>query len=595
MKQPPGDPPASDLLPRLWRRIRPRRRSQLALLAVLTVLASLTEMVSIGAILPFLDALTNPARIFSHPKAQGLVRLLRVETPTGLVVPLAAIFATAAVASGAMRLLLMWANTRMAFAIGADLSNEAYWKVLHQPYAFHVKRNSSELIANVGGKTSRVITDVIFPCLNMASSGLMLLAIVSLLVAIDPVVILSTMGGFGAVYVLIMRFARSRLRENGERSARAAPEALRALQEGLGGIRDVLIDGTQRAYGDLYRAADLELRAAQARNAFLWSTPRFAIETLGIVIVAGIACMLALRPGGLGSGLATLGALALGAQRILPLMQAIYANWSSLQAARASLRDSLAVLELPLPAWAERPPPPAIAFSREIRLRDVSFRYDAASPWVLREMSLSIPRGTRIGIVGETGSGKSTLLDVLMALLPPTEGTLEVDGRVVSAADPRGWQVRIAHVPQAIHLSDASIERNIAFGIPPGEIDRERVRTSARRARIAGAIEALPGGYETRVGERGIRLSGGERQRIGIARALYKQADVLVLDEATSALDQETEESVMEAVAALGREATVVIVAHRLSTLRQCDVVVEIRNGRISRTGSYEEIVGTRA
>lgn len=565
---------------------------QLGLLAGLSLFASIAEVFSIGAILPFLDALTNPDRIFAHPRAQWLVGLFDVRSPAGIIAPVAAIFAAAAVASGAMRLLLMWANTRMAFAIGSDLSNEAYRRVLYQPYAFHVRESSSRVISSVGGKTARVITDVVFPILNMTGNGVILLTIVALLVAINPPVILSTMGGFAACYLAIMRHTRRRLRDNGAVGARAAPEALRALQEGLGGIRDVLIDGTQQAYCDLYRSADLDLRRSQAANVFLWSTPRFVIETLGIAIVAGIACILARRPGGMGTGIATMGAMALGAQRILPLMQGIYAHWSSVQAARSSLRDSLEVLELPLPDWADRPAPQPIGFAREIRLRDVSFRYAEDAPWVIRHLDLVIEKGARVGIIGRTGSGKSTLLDVMMALLAPTEGALEIDGEIVTAGDPRPWQVRIAHVPQAIHLSDASIEQNIAFGVPPDRIDRERVRGAARRARIADAIEALPEGYLSRVGERGIRLSGGERQRVGIARALYKNADVLVLDEATSALDHSTEESVMEAVAGLGREATVVIVAHRLTTLRACDKLIELDAGRIVRVGPYDAVVG---
>ena len=591
----PGDLSPSELLPRLWRQIRRRRRAQLGLLGALTIFASLAEVFSIGAILPFLDALTNPERIFSHSRARWLVDLLGIRSPSGVIIPVATLFAAAAVISGFMRLLLMWGNTRMAFAIGADLSNDAYRKVLFQPYAFHVRESSSRIISSVGGKTARVITDVVFPILNMTSSTLILVTIVSLLVAINPSVILATMGGFTACYLVIMRYTRRRLRENGERSARATPEALRALQEGLGGIRDVLIDGTQLTYCDLYRAADFDLRRSQATNVFLWSTPRFAIETLGIVLVAGIACFLARRPEGLGTGIATMGAMALGAQRILPLMQAIYAHWSSIQAARSSLRDSLDILDLPLPEWANRPSPPPIGFSREIRLRKASFRYDERSPWVLRDLDLVIEKGERVGVVGKTGSGKSTLLDILMALLSPTQGRLEIDGELVTADDPRPWQVRIAHVPQSIHLSDASIEQNIAFGVSPDRIDHERVTTSATRARIAETIESLPEGFGTRVGERGIRLSGGERQRIGIARALYKNADVLVLDEATSALDNATEESVMETVVGLGRQTTVIIVAHRLTTLRKCDRVIELDDGRITRVGTYEEVVGQEA
>jgi ATP-binding cassette subfamily B protein len=232
-------------------------------------------------------------------------------------------------------------------------------------------------------------------------------------------------------------------------------------------------------------------------------------------------------------------------------------------------------------------------FEQAIALKGVSFRYGDDLPWVLRGIDLTIPRGSRVGFIGQTGSGKSTAIDLIMGLLAPVEGSLEIDGQAVTPATCRGWQAHLAHVPQAIFLADGTIAENIAFGVPSGQIDRDRVRSAARGAQIASVIEGWAEQYDTVVGERGVRLSGGQRQRIGIARALYKSADVIVLDEATSALDTTTEEAVMRTIEGLGRDTTVLIVAHRLSTLRTCDRVVELRGGRIARVGTYAELVET--
>jgi ATP-binding cassette subfamily B protein len=245
------------------------------------------------------------------------------------------------------------------------------------------------------------------------------------------------------------------------------------------------------------------------------------------------------------------------------------------------LEDSLDLLEQPLPPYANQPPADPIPFEREISLNSVAFRYPSQPTSILRDIQFAIPKGARIGIVGTTGSGKSTLLDILMGLLTPTDGALKIDNREITSANCRSWQAHIAHVPQVIFLADTSIAANIAFGCPPDQIDYSRIKQCAEQAQIASTIEKLPEGYETKVGERGVRLSGGQRQRIGIARALYKKANVIVFDEATSALDDGTENDVMSAINGLSDEITLIMVAHRLSTLRNCTQIVEVQNGTI--------------
>jgi ABC-type multidrug transport system fused ATPase/permease subunit len=579
------------LLTRLWRHITGRRRKQLGVLLVLMVLASFAEILSIGSVLPFLGMLTAPERVFSHPVAQPIILWFGITAPGQLLLPATIAFAIAALAAGAMRLLLLWATTRLSFATGADLSIEIYRRTLYQPYAVHVSRNSSEVIAGISAKANDVINSVLFPVLMIVSAGVMLVAILLALLSVNPRIALTAFGGFGAIYVVVVKLTRKQLAHNSEGIARESVQVIKSLQEGLGGIRDVLIDGTQSVYCTTYRAADLQLRRAQGSNQFLGNFPRFGIEALGMLLISALAYGMAREPGGMAVAIPVLGALALGAQRMLPILQQAYGSLTAMRAGQASLQDALSLLDQPLPDHADQPAPAPIPFSRGLSIDQLSFRYSADTPPVLRDLTLSIDKGSRVGFIGATGSGKSTLLDIVMGLLQPTEGTLAVDGVQITPSNLRSWQAHIAHVPQSIFLADTSIAENIAFGVSPEHIEMERVKDAASRAQIAQVIESWPQQYKTKVGERGVRLSGGQRQRIGIARALYKQADVIVFDEATSALDNETERAVMQAIESLGDNLTLFIIAHRLTTLKNCTCVVKLGAAGEVQVGSYESTI----
>ena len=567
------------LLKRLWRHISRRRRRQLSLLLVLMIVASFLEILSIGAILPFLAVLTAPERIFNHAAAQPLIHALGLTSPAQLLLPLTVAFGLAALVAGAARLLLIWANVRISFGTGADIGVDIYRRTLYQPYSVHVARNSSEVISGITGKTNTIANSILMSILTLVSACIMVITILIALLAVNPLIALAAFAGFGIIYAIIMRIVQRQLATNSKRIAQEATQVLKSLQEGLGGIRDVLIDGSQATYCRIYRDADLPLRRADGNNLFIAHSPRYGMEALGLILIAGLAYTLAQQPDGIAKAIPVLGVLALGAQRLLPVMQQGYVAWSSIRGGQASLQDTLELLDQPLPEYANLPAPQPIPYRRHIRLEKLSFRYAPDMPWVLRELDLTISKGARVGFVGATGSGKSTLLDIIMGLLPPTEGILAVDDQPITPANQRAWQAHIAHVPQAIYLSDSTIEENIAFGVPKNQIDRQRVRKAAQQAQIADVIEGWSRQYQTYVGERGVRLSGGQRQRIGIARALYKQADVIIFDEATSALDNETERAVMEAIEGLSHELTILIIAHRLSTLANCNQIIELGKG----------------
>lgn len=551
--------------------------------------AALAEVISIGTFIPFLAVLTAPEKVFYYPALQPLMHLLPFSRPDELVIPITIVFSLFAVMTAIIRLALLWLNTKLSHLIGGDLGTDVYRKCLYQPYRVHIERNSTQISSGVG-KAKALIAWAIMPLFTIVSSTITILSIIILFVSLDPAVTISALTGFGLIYVGIAYLSKKKLEANGRILSIETVHATKALYEGLGGIRDVLLDGTQEVFCEIYNNADRKLNKASVENTFAGASPRFTMEALGMVLMAGFACYIFRQSTGLVGALSLLGVMALGAQRMLPALQMIYNSWSTMKSGQSYLTDALAFLSQPLPAHASLAPVPPLKFSDHIDLNNLSFRYSPDGPWVLKNLNLIIPQGSRTGFVGITGSGKSTLLDIIMGLLEPTEGSLKVDGLEIDTGTIRSWQANIAHVPQSIYLSDSTITDNIAFGIPGEKVNMDRVRSAAEQAQIADHIDGLRTGYNTVVGERGIRLSGGQRQRIGIARSLFKNATVIIFDEATSALDNETEKAVMDAIEGLGRDLTILIIAHRLTTVKKCDQIVELKDGCIKRIGTYQEM-----
>jgi ABC-type multidrug transport system fused ATPase/permease subunit len=587
-------PSITGLLAQLFSHVSGRRRRQFVLLLGLTVLSSLAEVVSLSAVLPFIGILTQPEKVFGSPALAGVVQALGITSSAELVLPLTVGFAVAALVAGGLRLLLLWVGIRLGNATGADLSIEVYRRTLYQPYSVHVARSSSEIISGITQKVGTA-TGVLLSMVAVVTSTALFVAIMITLLAIDPMVAIVAAVSFGSAYGIIAWVTRRRLAHNSQCIAKEQTQVVKALQEGLGAIRDVLLDGTQTVYSDIYRKAILQLQRAGGENAFINQAPRYAMEALGMALIAAFVLALSYRSGGVAAALPILGMLALGAQRMLPLMQQLYGNWSVVAGSKAALVDVLALLGQPLPPEANQPAPAPLVLKDSIRFDNVRFHYGSNGPWVLDGINLVIPKGARIGFVGSTGCGKSTTLDLLMGLLEPTQGRILVDGTPISSGIRRAWQQAIAHVPQSIFLADTTVAENIAFGIPPDHIDHARVRKAAEQARIAEFIESCATGYGAMVGERGVRLSGGQRQRIGIARALYKQASVLIFDEATSSLDTSTELAVMEAIENLDRDLTILIIAHRHTTLRNCDMIVQLAHGKMSDKSTFQQYIATPA
>ena len=576
------------VLGEIWRHLSPRRKAQTFLLSVLMLLGGLAEAISLGLVVPFLAVMAAPAKILDHKFTQSLllflnetgiqlgieIKKLQSDSRTLLLI-LACSFIGAALFTGAVRLALVWVSVRLTGAIGTDLGLEAYRRTLYQPYSVHVARNSSTLISTLTSKIS-VLTATYGSWSTLITSSVIILFLLIALLIVNFRVTVVAGGIIGIAYMIMTLVSKRELVIHSGVISREHSLMVKFLQEGLGGIRDILLDGTQDLYSELYRKADGLYRRAKAEVSIIGHSPRYIMETVGLVIFAVLALVLSKGPDGLALALPTLGAFALGVQRMLPALQQGYQAWSNILGCQKSNQEVVELLNQPLPRLITLPPPAPMHFRNEICFKDVRFHYSPQSPWVLDGLSFTITKGSRVGFVGKTGSGKSTCLDLLMGLLEPTKGQVVIDGAPLTPENLRAWQRNIAHVPQAIFLSDSSLAENIAFGIPVEKIDMSRVRKAARQAQIADFIESSPDGYQTFVGERGIRLSGGQRQRIGIARALYKQAEVLVFDEATSALDRETEGAVMRSIESLRSDLTILIIAHRTSTLKNCNEIVDL-------------------
>ena len=583
---PPSQMSSGDALAALYRALPVKRRRQAWGTIALMLVGAFAEVVSVGAILPFLAVLTNPTRLGSIPIVGGLIADL--PPGTNLVALTATAFIGLFIVSGLIRLALAWVSQSLAFNIAYDLSVTAFSRLIRQPYPYYVARHSGEALSQFE-KLHFITSAILMSGTQSLIATVVASLLIVLLVAVNPMVALISAGLLIGTYLLISLLVRPILRRNSEVFSIHGVLRIKRVQEALGGIRDILLDRSQPAFERAFAHSSDQVRRASSINAFFGQSPRIIIEMLGMTMIGAYAWSLAESPGGLTAAIPMLGAFALGAQRLLPLLQQSYAGWSSFIGNRAIVIDVVQLLTLE-DSSPPAPTPGTSMFRQSIAFTGVGFAYPVGGP-VLHDINFTIRKGERIGIAGTTGSGKSTLMDLLLGLLEPSDGAILIDGRPLDHGSRAGWQAEIAHVPQAIYLSDDTLAGNIAFGVPAAEIDMARIEQAAASAGIGAFIAGLPDGFATSTGERGIRLSGGQRQRIGIARALYKRASVLVFDEATSALDTRTEEGVMASIAALGKDITIVMIAHRLTTLKDCDRVIYLEAGRIERVVESERSI----
>lgn len=585
------------LLSDIWSTLTlPQRRRVLAAQGVSVVMAFST-VIGIAAIAPFFAVLGQPQLIDSNPLLHWWYAFGGFSSRQTFVTVLGVGFIAVVLAANLVNALGSLVMNRLALRIGTELQTTLFAEYLLRPLSFHTETHSTCLFNNVVHETARVTNGILQNGLLLVTNMVTALAIVLSILLVDPLISAAMLLTLGGGYLFIYIGVRRRLLHLGQSQSRAWSDLARIVGESLGAIKEVLLLQDQRFFQETFRAANRQLSEFNAHIHVVGQLPKHVMECVAVSGLVGAALVVAARGGATGSWLGELTFVAFAAYRLLPILQQVFvaavkiradragliAIAPDIQQARARISAAPRAATLADTWWRRRP-------RERIELRQVSFQYPAGNAPALERVELCIPAGATVGIVGVNGSGKTTLMDVIAGLLVPSAGELQVDGVVIDALNRAAWQARIAYVPQSIFLLDASVAQNIAFGVPPRDIDRARMIEAAESAQLGRFIAQLPDQYEHRIGERGVKLSGGQRQRIGIARALYRRAPVLLLDEAMSALDGMTEGELMRALEGLRGYSTIILIAHRLSMVQWCDLIFQLDGGRVSAGGTYDEL-----
>lgn len=573
-----------------------RERKQFWLLTVLMVFVALVEVIGISAVLLLLNVLAEPSTITEQRALSALYEGLGFESTFAFQVALAGVIMAVVLFGIAIKAASSYVALRFATMRAYSISSRLLSTYLHQPYSWFLERNSSEVGKNVLNEADNLVGRVITPALKLVANLFLVIAIAAFLIIVDPVVTLMSAGMLSVSYALIYLRLRERLRRAGGEMMDSFGERFRIAQEAMGGIKDVKLLGLEDSYIGLYKGAAQRSARASARLGIMLEMPRFSLEAIAFGTLLTLVLLLLLRnDGDIASTVPILGIFALSVMRLLPALQQIYHGLASIQGGRDILDTITAdCAEASLMRHVSVEARTPLRLARSLELSKVGFAYASAGRSALHGIDLTIPARNTVGIVGGTGAGKTTLVDLILGLLTPDEGEIRVDGLPVTGENLRAWQQTLGYVPQAIFLTDDTIASNIAFGVPKDEIDMVAVERAARAAALHDFVATdLAAGYSTVVGERGVRLSGGQRQRIGIARALYRNPSLLIMDEATSALDNITERVVMEAVQNIRADKTIILIAHRLTTVRNCDLIFLMDHGRVVAQGTYDELVAS--
>ena len=580
----------STSLRQLWISLEKRSRRNIILLFILNVINAFAEVLSIGSIIPIVSLLIDEKNINKYPFINQVLSILPFSIHSK-VLGILFLFSIITIMVGIIRYVTLIFTNKLAFNISSSVAMRVYTTALYKPYPVHLQENSSETISNLTTKVNSMISGIFLPMLTFVNSLFIILSILSALMIISPLIALVIFVVFGGAYWIISKRSVKKVHSNSGKIARLDEKLIKLIQESLGAIREIILDGNQKYYRRIFSDINKPLRTAQCENVIAAASPRYFIESLGIITICAVA-ILSVSNNHSGSDIFPLiAAFAFSAQRILPTAQILYSSWSSLVGNSVQMKILANDLQIVSKEYEDVTPFGKMEIIKQLEFKNVSFRYVNDHPDILQQLNFIIPRGTRVGIVGKTGMGKTTLMDMLMGLLKPTNGSVTVDGNTLNPKNVKQWRNSLAHVPQNIYLSDLSIRENIAFGLDFHEVDIENVYQAAKNAQLHDFIMQLPEQYDTLVGERGVRLSGGQRQRIGIARALYKNANIIILDEATSALDSETEEKIMQTIYESGEQVTMFIIAHRLSTLKLTDLILEVKNKNIIIYKSYDDYI----
>jgi ABC-type multidrug transport system fused ATPase/permease subunit len=574
------------LLSELWAHLTRVRKAQFIFVLILSLFSALLEMVGLGILFPFLGAIMATEQVMQNSNVSLLISIFRINTGDEFIFLLWSLLVSTALLASILKVVLVWIGSRVSYAAAGDLNVAVFGRSLAQPYEVHISRNSSEVIAGINSKVSQAMLFLhqsvllVSSCFTLASVSITLLLIDTFTTSITFLV-------FSVAYVLVFLTAKNRLKSNGLVFSREVTVTLKILRQSFDGIREVLLKGSANYLTESYRRSDSLIRESQANHMLITSAPKHVIEGLGIIFIATLAVWLSSESEGVERAIPILGVLALGAQRLLPALQQIFSSTSNIVSAIPSVGDAVRLLNQVDFSKAVHPSGKFLPFENSIVLANVSFHYPEHSHYALKGINLVIKKGERIGIIGQTGSGKSSLLDILSGLVMPIDGGVTVDKRDLNKKNVALWRQKIGYVSQNPIIFDISVAENVAWGLDFSEINLRRVSEVCQIAQISELIESRPLGYKEILGEFGVSLSGGQRQRLALARALYANPEILILDEATSALDVSTEREITKALSGMDRHLTMLIVAHRYSSIEFCDRVIELRDGLIIKDQSY--------
>jgi ABC-type multidrug transport system fused ATPase/permease subunit len=570
----------------------PQERRRFWQLLGLIMLMGLLDMAGVASILPFLAVVSDPAVITENPQLAMLYGWSGLANPDSFLILFGGLVFGFVIFSLGFKTLTLYAIARFSQMRNHSISTRLLASYLSQPYVWFLNHHSADLGKSVLAEVQSLVGGVLIPAMRLLAQTVSLGFLVILLILVNPGVALTAAIGLGGAYVLIFLAVRRYLGRIGKIRLEANKARFQIAQEVMGGIKEVKLMGLETAYLTRFRAPSRAMATSTANAQITGELPRHLLEGIAFGGMIALIISLLLKEGGnLADILPVLGVFAFAALRMFPAVQQIYHSLTLMRSNGMVLtqihRDIMA-----MQVASAGPSAPALHLRQTLDLVDVHYAYPQTETSALKGLSLSIRANTTVGIVGGTGAGKTTAVDVMLGLLAPQAGELRVDGVVITPENLRAWQNSVGYVAQQIFLIDDSVAANIAFGIAAEAIDMAAVERAARVANLHDFVMGeLPQGYQTAVGERGVRLSGGQRQRIGIARALYHDPDVLLLDEATSALDNLTERAVMEAVHNLGHDKTIIMIAHRLTTVRDCDMIFLLENGQLAAQGRYEDLV----
>lgn len=577
--------------------LTPPERKRAGLLMAMILVMAFLDMLGVASILPFMAVLGNPELVQTNGVLNTAFLIshhIGIHTLEQFLFALGVLVFLLLVTSLAFKALTTYAQTRFVLMREYSIGKRLMEGYLHQPYSWFLNRQSADLGKNILGEVNLVVGGGMLPLMTLFAQSTVALALLILLIIVDPLLALSAGVVLGLAYAGIFAFMSGWLKRLGQERLIANKERFSVVSEAFGAAKEVKVGGLEQAYIQRFAKPAGIFSKTQATSIVIAQLPRFALEAIAFGGMLLVILILMVKSGSFTSAMPIIALYAFAGYRLMPAMQQIYGALTQLRFSGPAwdvLHQELSNLKAADSLKGHFSP---LLLTQGISLNQVSYRYPNAPQPALKGIDLTIPAHSTVGFVGATGSGKTTTVDVLLGLLEPQEGALNIDGQPITAANRSSWQRAIGYVPQQIYLADDSVAANIAFGVSTKDIDQQAVERAAKIANLHEfVIKDLTQGYATTLGERGIRLSGGQRQRIGIARALYHSPQVLIFDEATSALDNLTEHAVMEAVSNLGHNITIILIAHRLSTVRQCDEIHLLERGEVKASGTYNQLTAS--